>query len=79
MLIPFNQKEITDFHNHNDETFEDTPEYKMLTDALSWACNFKQGNKKSVMAIISNVFDHVFYIQKNVNIEKNSFSRNAVL
>ena len=60
LLIPFTQKEITDFHNHNDETFEDTPEYKMLTDALSWAGNFEQGNKKSVMAIIGNVFDHVF-------------------
>jgi hypothetical protein len=60
LLIPFTQKEITDFHNHNDESFEDTPECKMLADALSWAGNFEQGNKKSVMAIISNVFDHVF-------------------
>ena len=60
LLIPFTQKEITDVHNHNDDTFEDTPEYKMLTDALSWAGNFEQRNKKSVMAIISNVFDHVF-------------------
>ena len=60
LLIPFTQKDITDLQNHNDETFEDTPEYKMLTDALSWANNFKQGNKNSVMALVSDVFDHVF-------------------
>jgi len=60
LLIPFTQKSITDLNSSNDETFEDTPEYKMLTNALSWAGNFKQKNRKSIMDIVSNVFDHVF-------------------
>jgi len=70
LLIPFTQKDITDLQNHNDETFEDTSEYKMLTDALSWADNFKQGNRKSVMDIVSNIFDHVF-----LSFEKNKSAR----
>ena len=60
LLIPFTQKNITYPQNHDDEGFEDTPEYKMLTNALSWAGNFGQENENSVMAIVSNAFDHIF-------------------
>ena len=60
LLIPFTKKNITNSQNHDDEAFEDTPEYKVLTDALSWAGIFEQENRNSVMSVIGNVFDHVF-------------------
>ncbi|HBN26690.1 MAG TPA: hypothetical protein DD405_04390 [Desulfobacteraceae bacterium] len=72
LLSPFTQKDITDRPGSNDEAFEDTPEYKMLTDVLSWAGIFKQENKKSIMDIVSNIFDHVFLC-----FEKNKSSRNG--